>query len=56
MLGRFGAIIMARMNQGFTYSVIDLLEIQSSDKVLEVGFGSGVGIQRLSRLASAIAP
>ncbi|WP_375453192.1 hypothetical protein [uncultured Nostoc sp.] len=47
---------MARMNQGFTYSVIDLLEIQSSDKVLEVGFGSGVGIQRLSRLASAIAP
>ncbi|MCC5599834.1 class I SAM-dependent methyltransferase [Nostoc favosum] len=53
VLGRFGGIIMARMNQAFTYSVIDLLEIQSNDKVLEVGFGSGVGIQRLTKLASA---
>ena len=53
MLGRFGGIVMARMNQAFTYSVIDLLEIQPNDKVLKVGFGSGVGIHRLSRLGSA---
>ncbi|MBW4686235.1 MAG: class I SAM-dependent methyltransferase [Komarekiella atlantica HA4396-MV6] len=53
MLGKFGGMIMARMNKAFTYSVIDLLDIQPNDKVLEVGFGSGVGIQRLSQLASA---
>jgi ubiquinone/menaquinone biosynthesis C-methylase UbiE len=52
MLGRFGGIIMARTNQAFTYSVIDLLDIQPSDRVLEIGFGSGVGIQRLAELAS----
>jgi ubiquinone/menaquinone biosynthesis C-methylase UbiE len=32
---------------------MDLLEIQRSDKVLEVGFGPGVGIRLLARLASA---
>ncbi|BAY19935.1 hypothetical protein NIES21_58050 (plasmid) [Anabaenopsis circularis NIES-21] len=53
MLGRLGGMIMASMNQAFTYSVIDLLDIQPNDQVLEVGFGSGVGIQRLSSLASA---
>ncbi len=52
MLGRFGGIIMARMNQEFTYSVIDLLDIQPNDRVLEIGFGSGMGIQRLAELAS----
>ena len=52
MLGRFGGIIMARMNQAFTYSVIDLLDIQPNDRVLEIGFGSGMGIQRLAELAS----
>ncbi|BAZ46915.1 hypothetical protein NIES4102_39610 (plasmid) [Chondrocystis sp. NIES-4102] len=43
---------MARMNQAFTYSVIDLLDIQPNDRVLEIGFGSGMGIQRLAELAS----
>jgi ubiquinone/menaquinone biosynthesis C-methylase UbiE len=52
MLGRFGGIIMARMNKEFTYSVIDLLDIQPNDRVLEIGFGSGVGIQHLAGLAS----
>jgi ubiquinone/menaquinone biosynthesis C-methylase UbiE len=52
MLGRFGGIIMARMNQALTYSVIDLLDIQPNDRVLEIGFGSGMGIQRLAELAS----
>ncbi|MBW4536377.1 MAG: class I SAM-dependent methyltransferase [Pleurocapsa minor HA4230-MV1] len=52
MLGRFGGIIMARMNKEFTYSVIDLLDIEPNDRVLEIGFGSGVSIQRLADLAS----
>jgi ubiquinone/menaquinone biosynthesis C-methylase UbiE len=33
--------------------VIDLLDIQPHDSVLEVGFGPGVGLQLLARLASA---
>jgi ubiquinone/menaquinone biosynthesis C-methylase UbiE len=53
ILGRFGGIIMASMNRAFTYSVIDLLDIKPKDRVLEIGFGSGVGIQRLAELASA---
>jgi ubiquinone/menaquinone biosynthesis C-methylase UbiE len=52
MLGRMGGTIMASMNRAFIYSVIDLLEIQLNDQVLEIGFGPGVGIQRLSCLAS----
>ncbi|WP_199194350.1 class I SAM-dependent methyltransferase [Pleurocapsa sp. CCALA 161] len=42
---------MARMNKEFTYSVIDLLDIEPNDRVLEIGFGSGVGIHRLAQLA-----
>lgn len=52
MLGRFGGTIMARMNKEFTYSVIDLLDIQPNDQVLEIGFVSGVGIQHLAGLVS----
>jgi ubiquinone/menaquinone biosynthesis C-methylase UbiE len=33
--------------------VTDLLEVRPNDKVLEVGFGPGVVIQRLARLAYA---
>ena len=52
-LGRLGGIIMARTNYKCAAWVIDLLDIQLNDKVLEVGFGPGVGIQLLARLASA---
>jgi ubiquinone/menaquinone biosynthesis C-methylase UbiE len=53
ILGRLGGLVMARTNREFAYWVIDLLDIQPNDKVLEVGFGPGVGIQLLARLASA---
>jgi ubiquinone/menaquinone biosynthesis C-methylase UbiE len=53
ILGRLGGIIMARMNQQCAAWVIDLLGIQPHDRVLEVGFGPGVGIQLLGRSASA---
>jgi ubiquinone/menaquinone biosynthesis C-methylase UbiE len=52
ILGRLGGIIMARMNQPCAAWVIDLLSIQPHDKVLEVGFGPGVGIELLARLVS----
>lgn len=44
---------MARTNRTCAAWVIDLLQVQHSDKVLEVGFGPGVGIQLLTGLASA---
>jgi ubiquinone/menaquinone biosynthesis C-methylase UbiE len=44
---------MARTNQKCAAWVIDLLHVQPSDKVLEVGFGPGVGIQLLTSSASA---
>src|SRR5262244_3751544 len=53
ILGRLGGIIMARSNQQCAAWVIDLLDIQPHDRVLEVGFGPGVGIQLLAQSASA---
>jgi ubiquinone/menaquinone biosynthesis C-methylase UbiE len=53
VLGRLGGIIMARTNQKCAAWVVSLLDIQPDDKVLEVGCGPGVGIELLTRLASA---
>jgi ubiquinone/menaquinone biosynthesis C-methylase UbiE len=44
---------MARMNADCGAWVIDLLEIAPDDRVLELGFGPGVVIQRLAKLATA---
>jgi ubiquinone/menaquinone biosynthesis C-methylase UbiE len=44
---------MARTNRTCAAWVIDLLHVQSSDRVLEIGFGPGVGIQLLTRPGSA---
>jgi ubiquinone/menaquinone biosynthesis C-methylase UbiE len=53
LLGRLGGIIMARTNADCGSWVSDLLEVGPNDRVLEVGFGPGVVIQRLSKLAAA---
>jgi len=53
LLGRLGGIIMTRANADFGAWVVSRLEIGPRDSVLEVGFGPGVVIQRLSVLASA---
>jgi hypothetical protein len=52
VLGRLGGVIMARMNQQCAAWVIDLLEVQPHDRILEVGFGPGVGIELLAKAAS----
>jgi ubiquinone/menaquinone biosynthesis C-methylase UbiE len=52
LLGNLGGVIMARMNSECAAWVIDLLHIQPNDNVLEVGFGPGVGIQRVAELAA----
>jgi len=53
LLGRVGGIIIARTNQPCAAWVIDLLDIQPYDRVLEVGFGPGVGMQLLAQSTAA---
>lgn len=50
-LGRLGGFLMARMNRKVAAWAIDLLNVHPSDRVLEVGFGPGVGIELLAKLA-----
>jgi ubiquinone/menaquinone biosynthesis C-methylase UbiE len=54
-LGRLGGIIMARTNEECGAWVAGLLEIGPQETVLEVGFGPGVVIQRLSKMARHVA-
>ena len=53
MLGRLGGVIMARTNQHIAARAVELLEVQRHDRVLEIGFGAGVGIQLLASLVSS---
>src|SRR5262249_51164815 len=53
LLGRLGGHIMARTNAECGAWVSALLQIASNDSVLEVGFGPGVVIDHLSKLAPA---
>lgn len=53
LLGRWGGRLMARMNARWGARVADLVAIASDDSVLEVGFGAGVTIAALARLAPA---
>jgi ubiquinone/menaquinone biosynthesis C-methylase UbiE len=49
VLGRLGGIIMARVNRDAAAQIIDLLDVRPDDRILEIGFGPGVGIQLLLR-------
>jgi ubiquinone/menaquinone biosynthesis C-methylase UbiE len=50
-LGKLGGIVMARTNHKMTARVIEQLHIRPNDKVLEIGFGPGMGIAVLAALA-----
>jgi ubiquinone/menaquinone biosynthesis C-methylase UbiE len=52
-LGRLGGIIMARTNRKVATWAIGLLGVRPTDRVLEVGFGPGVGIELLAKSASS---
>mgnify|MGYP004474599509 CR=1 FL=1 len=52
ILGRLGGLILARTKRDFTQWVIHLLDAQPDEKVLEVGFGPGVGIEILAAATS----
>ena len=55
LLGRLGGVIMARTNDACGAWVIELLNVASNESVLEVGFGPGMAIRRLSALAAHVA-
>jgi ubiquinone/menaquinone biosynthesis C-methylase UbiE len=51
-LGWLVGQLMAKKNRDRSEWVIGLMEIQPDDRILEVGFGSGVDIDRVSALAT----
>jgi ubiquinone/menaquinone biosynthesis C-methylase UbiE len=53
LLGRLGGLLMAHGNRDCAAWVVDQLAIDSTDAVLEVGFGPGVGIALAAAAASA---
>ena len=52
VLGRLGGVVMARTNHLAAKEVIGLLDVRGGDKVLEVGFGPGVGIELMAERVS----
>lgn len=43
VLGRLGGVIMARMNRDTVRAMTAQLELHADERILEVGFGPGVG-------------
>ena len=54
-LGRLGGVIMAHTNDACGAWIVELLDVASNESVLEVGFGPGMAIRRLSALAAHVA-
>jgi ubiquinone/menaquinone biosynthesis C-methylase UbiE len=52
LLGRLVGTIMAYENRERNFWAVELLGIETTDHVLEVGFGPGLAIQQAARLAS----
>jgi len=51
-LGKLIGKGMDRDNRLLIYWTLEILDIQPDDKVLEIGFGTGLGIQKAAELAS----
>ena len=48
ILGRFFGLLMAQTNQAKDDWTIKMLNVEPEDHILEIGFGSGVAIQKMS--------
>jgi ubiquinone/menaquinone biosynthesis C-methylase UbiE len=51
-LGHAAGGLMARMNAPLNDWVVDLLDVRRHDRVLELGYGPGLGIERAARRAA----
>lgn len=49
LLGKLAGHVMREKNRDITLWTLDLLELQPSDRVLEIGFGPGLGIEAAAR-------
>jgi ubiquinone/menaquinone biosynthesis C-methylase UbiE len=52
LLGRIGGLILARFNREFAQEIVTVLDVRAAERVLEVGFGPGVGIELLASAVS----
>jgi ubiquinone/menaquinone biosynthesis C-methylase UbiE len=52
VLGRLGGFLMARTNRNMAQRAIELVGVQPSDRVLEIGFGPGVGVELIAEATS----
>lgn len=52
LLGKLMGKGMNRDNRRLIYWTLEILDVQQDDKVLEIGFGTGLGIQKAAELAS----
>jgi ubiquinone/menaquinone biosynthesis C-methylase UbiE len=53
-LGRVAGGLMARLNGPLNEWAVDLLELSPRDRVLEVGYGPGLAIERIAARASLV--
>jgi ubiquinone/menaquinone biosynthesis C-methylase UbiE len=51
LAGRLAGHLMALRNKERSWWVLPLLDIHQNDRVLEIGFGSGIDIQRVGEIA-----
>src|SRR5262245_25371805 len=52
-LGHVAGFLMSRMNVPLNRWVVELMEVGSRDRVIEVGFGPGIAIELAAERASA---
>ena len=52
LLGALVGRLMARKNAAMNRAAVELLDVRSTDRVLEIGFGPGVAVQELSSRAT----
>lgn len=53
MAGHIMGYLMAYLNDGMNQQAVKLLDVQPTDRILEIGFGPGKALQRIARMATS---
>jgi ubiquinone/menaquinone biosynthesis C-methylase UbiE len=54
LAGRLGGLILARGNRPLAEEFVAFLDVQPTDRILEIGFGPGVAIELLAKAAPGV--